>query len=185
MVYVYRQPTIMCEKVNIVFFAQNYSDDTYTSPDIDVMQISMGEAGRKGFVFQGHNNINNSMLTLSWYRHFFCFLTNEATSSSGKRLREATLGKQQPMDLSALVLARFYLCRGCVSLWRLPRAVNHNRTIMEVALTLKETKPITCSIRTHSTTAHQNQVSGTYTITLYRSNTFNVNKLNTLHSAIL
>ena len=64
-VYAYRQPTIMCEKVNIVFFAQNYSDDTYTSPDIDVMQISMGEAGRKGFVFQGHNNINNSMLTLS------------------------------------------------------------------------------------------------------------------------
>ena len=46
----YRQPTIMCEKVEIVFFDQMYNDDTCTSPDIDIMLISIGEAGRQGFV---------------------------------------------------------------------------------------------------------------------------------------
>ena len=48
-----------------VFFVQKYSDDTYTSPDIDVTQISMGETGRQGFVCQGSNNVQNSILTLS------------------------------------------------------------------------------------------------------------------------
>ena len=93
-----------------VFFVPKYSYDTYTSPAIGVIWILMDETGRQDFVFEGFNNVHNSMITLSWCRHLFKFLTNRAASPSSKSLRDATPGKQQTIDLYALVLASCYLC---------------------------------------------------------------------------
>ena len=51
------------------------------------------EIGWNTSFFQGFNNVHNSMLTISWCRHFFCFLTNKSTSPSRKKSHEATPGR--------------------------------------------------------------------------------------------
>ena len=158
-VYFYWQPTIMC-----VFFAQKYSDDTYTSPDIDVIQILMGEAGRQDFVFQGSNDVHNSMLTLSWCRHFFAFWLMKRVHH---RVRDCVRRRPESSNTwiylhsssrAAICAENVYICEGY------HEQLNYIRTTTEVALTPKETKSIIRSICTHLTTAHQ---TGIRNATLY------------------
>ena len=105
--------------------------------------------GRQGLVFQGFNNIHNSMLTLSWYRQFFAFWPMKRL-----RYRVRACVRRLPKSSNPWIhlhsSSRAAICAEDIYLWRLHEQFNYYRTTMDVVLAPKETKSIIRSICIHS-----------------------------------